>query len=394
MNADHLVDLLREQDVLADDRVAGAFAAVPRHLFLPSVPLQTVYTDEAVYTLTDDRGGFIGGSDQPSQMAKMLSLAGLQPGHNVLEIGTGTGYNAALVQHLVGDDGRVTSVEIDRTVYEHALDNMQRATSGHVNVVNSDGAAGYAQRASYDRIISTVALWDIPPTWVRQLRPGGRIVAPLYLDGVQVCAALTVTPDDVLASDNNVTCAYVPIRGIAAPPIQHLYLGGGSALRLYSNNAAALDSARLHMLLQSDAENCHLGAALGNRDYWDGLAPYLMLNVPEDYEFVTYAVEGDKMVYGLRGRGFGLVRSSTAAFVCADELGNTHCFAGVDAFLAVDASYRDWLAGGELRVDRLRVRLLPHQAQVPPPPRGRQFTRTDHTLHAWLAPVETGSTDG
>lgn len=392
MNPDQLADSLEQQGFLADARVAEAFYAVPRHLFLPGIPLERTYADLEVYTLTDDEGAFVGGSDQPSQVAQMLTLAQLQPGHNVLEIGTGTGYNAALIQHIVGDDGRVTSLELDREIAREAENHLQHPGMGRVNVVNVDGAGGYAPRASYDRIISTVAIWDIPAAWLRQLRPSGLIVAPINADGLQICAALKPFSDDSLYSDTNFTSSFVQMRGMSASPPQHVYLGGGSALRLYSDYANRIDSASLHMLLSMDTERCHLGVALTNEDFWDGLVPYIMLNVPEDYQFVTYTVEGGKIVYGIHGRGFGLIRPSSASFVCADELGDTHCFAGVDAFLAISASYNDWVQAGSPRVDRMRVRLLPKTDDEALPAQGRAFVRREHNLHVWLAPVESGDT--
>lgn len=362
---------------------------------MPGIPPETAYADIEVYNRTDDEGGFVGGADRPSQVAQMLNLARLQPGQNVLEIGTGTGYNAALLQHIVGDSGRVASVELNREIAESAKDNLQHLSMGQVQVVHADGAAGYAPRASYDRIISTVAIWDIPAAWLRQLRPNGLIIAPLDVDGMQVCGAFQVQPDGTIYSDDNFTCAFVQMLGDAAPPPQHVYLGGGSALRLYSDHANKIDSASLHMLLSMDTEQCHLGVAPSPDEYWNGLILYIMLNVPEGYQFVTYTVEGKKIVYGLQGRGFGLIRAGSASFACADELGDIHCFAGVDAFLAISAAYDEWVQVGSPRVNRLRVRLLPKSGDAPPAvERGRLFVRRQHHLHVWLVPVERDVTNG
>jgi len=373
---------------LTDKRLTAAFEAVSRQMFLPDRTPEEAQADRAFFTQTDDKGTSTVGSDQPSQLALLLALADLQPGHNVLEIGTGTGYSAAITQQMVGRSGHVTSLEINREAFHSAQDNLQRATMGRINVVEADGASGYDARASYDRIISTVAIWDIPQAWVRQLRPGGRIATPLYADGLQVCGAFTVTPDGILYSNHNKTCAFVPIQGIAAPPPQHLYLGGGSALRIYSNEVSKLDAVALHMLLSTDAENCHLGVTLSNREYWDGFAPYLMLNPPDGYEFVSYAIEGGKRVYGLSGRGFGLVQQGSAVFVCADEYGQTHCFASSDAFLALVASYDDWVRAGRISIEQMRVRFVPDGLTVPLVNEGATFPRHTSTLQIWLASTD------
>jgi protein-L-isoaspartate(D-aspartate) O-methyltransferase len=388
LNNQALVNTMQAAGSLADERVAAAFRAVPRHLFLPGVPLEDVYSDKAIYNRTDDAGGFVGGSDEPTQIAFLLTVADLQPGQNVLIIGAGTGYSAGLAQHMVGADGLVTAMEIDRSVADAAQKHLRTNKQGVVNIVPGDGAAGYAPRASYDRIISSVAIWDIPPAWKQQLRPGGRIVTPLLLDGLQIMAAFQRTDNDEWHAGPVRSCSFVPIQGSARPPMQHLYMGGGSALRLYSNEVRGLDSARLHLLMSADAEHCHLGAAPTARQYWDGFVPYLMMNVPDGYEFVCYTVEGDKMVYGLSGRGFALISNTSATFVGANDNGDTHCFAGVDAFLEIDQSYTRWAALGSPSIDQLRVRLIPQPTDTA---QGRLFNegyvyrRPHHQLHVFLA---------
>ncbi|MEM6527963.1 MAG: methyltransferase domain-containing protein [Chloroflexota bacterium] len=392
MNPDVLANILEQEGVLTDENVAQAFRAVPRHVFLPEVDAETVYQNRAIYTATDTLGGYTGGSDHPAQMARMLTIAELEPGHNVLEIGTGTGYNAALLQHIVGDNGNVTTLEINRDTHDRARDHLQRISVGsRINTVNADGAMGYSARSSYDRIISTVALWDVPPAWTRQLRPGGLIVAPVYMDGLQFCAALEVADDDHLTARALHTCSFVEMQGMEAPPPQYIYLGGGSALRIYSNEARKIDSAALHMLLSNDAENCHLGVAPSNYEFWDGFIPYMMLNVPDGYDFVCYTVVGDKNVYGLEGSGFALIAQSSAAFTGADLLGNTNCFAGVDAFLEIDSGYSKWVSAGSPHTDRIRLQLRPKQEPFDHN-NGLLLGRRYHNLHIWL---ETGdNTDG
>lgn len=384
MNIETLVFALHNQGLLTDARLADAFRSVPRHLFLPAASTEVAYKDAALYDRTDSLGGFIGGSDQPSQMAKMLGIAQLEEGLNVLEIGTGTGYNAALIQHVLGKNGHITSIEIDKETSERAQDNLRRAQMSSVKVVHADAAGGYAPRASYDRIISTVALWDIPPAWLRQLKPGGLLVAPIYIDGLQVCSAFRIMADGSLYSEQNHTCSFVTIGGLQAPPRQYVYLGGGSALRIYSNDASKIDSARLHLMMLSDADRCHLGRTPTAIEYWDGFVPYMMLNVAPNYDFVCYTVEGGKIVYGLSGHGFGVITLGSATFVNTSELGDTHCFAGVDAFLEVNRVFEAWERADKPRVSALRLQLTPMSQAPESVSVGRLYTRNDHMLHAWL----------
>jgi len=175
-----LVGQLRQAGHLHDERVAAAFRAVLRHHFLPGVPLEAVYRDDAVVTKTVD-GLPHSSSSQPAIMARMLERLDVAPGQRVLEIGAGTGYNAALLAHLAGERGRVVTVDIDADTVEAAREHLRAAGRDRVEVICADGGYGYPPGEPYDRIIVTVGAADLPPAWWEQLRPGGRLVVPLAL---------------------------------------------------------------------------------------------------------------------------------------------------------------------------------------------------------------------
>ncbi|MCA1599640.1 MAG: methyltransferase domain-containing protein, partial [Chloroflexi bacterium] len=157
-----LIDALRDTGHIATPRVETAFRAIPRHIFLPDVPLETVYADDAIPTKKRD-GAAISSSSQPAVMAVMLEQLNLQRGQRVLEIGAGTGYNAALMAHIVGDTGRVIAIDIDDDIVAGARAHVAAAGVDNVEVVRGDGANGYPDDAPYDRIILTVSAWDIAP---------------------------------------------------------------------------------------------------------------------------------------------------------------------------------------------------------------------------------------
>lgn len=192
------------QDRLAENLPSAwrdVFAAVPRHLFIPDtvwtddgdgpVPLRRpddpdawmalCYEDRPLITQLDDgtgtgRGYSSSSASKPSIVAEMLEAANLAPGQKVLEIGTGTGWNAALLGAVVGGEN-VTTVEIDSDLADAA----RRATAAAgrpVEVVSADGTKGYPEGAPFDRILSTAAVQQVPGAWVEQTRPGGRIVTP------------------------------------------------------------------------------------------------------------------------------------------------------------------------------------------------------------------------
>jgi protein-L-isoaspartate O-methyltransferase len=147
----------------------------------------------------------------PTVMAGMLEALDLQPGHRVLEIGTGTGYNAALLCQRVGAQN-VASVELDPALADSAR--CALADLGlHPTVVSGDGAAGLVVAAPFDRIIATASTDHIPPLWISQLVPGGVIVVDLRgsLDGSLL--RLTRIDDDVAeGSFLNLPGAFMPMR--------------------------------------------------------------------------------------------------------------------------------------------------------------------------------------
>src|SRR5437588_7986072 len=115
-----LLASLETSGTLGDHRVAAAFRAVLRHHFLPGHALKDVYEDTAIMTKFGERGVAVSSSSQPAIMAIMLEQLRVGPGHRVLEIGAGTGYNAALLAHLVGSEGHVVTLDFDEDLSRSA----------------------------------------------------------------------------------------------------------------------------------------------------------------------------------------------------------------------------------------------------------------------------------
>lgn len=201
-----------------------ALGAMPRHRFIPDIVwidnddpgptllppcrdedpdrwLELAYTDDAVITQVDDghpRDPGLAGAmptssaSSPVIVAVMLATLDTQPGHRVLEIGTGTGYNAALLAHRLGA-AHVTSIEIDPDVVAQARKALSDTSYGEVNVITGDGALGHPPGALYDRITATAAVNRIPYPWVEQTRPGGRILLPWADSYAGALVALSIT---------------------------------------------------------------------------------------------------------------------------------------------------------------------------------------------------------
>jgi protein-L-isoaspartate(D-aspartate) O-methyltransferase len=179
-----LIEELRGLGVLTDPRVADAFLVIARERFVPEVVerdgLRAVYANNAIVIQWGAHGLPTSSSSQPSIMAAMLEGLDPQPGQRVLEVGAGSGYNAALLAALVGPTGGVVSVEIDPEIAARARAALEAAGSP-AQVVVGDGRGGWPQGAPYDRIIVTAGSAGVPRAWFDQLAAGGRLVLPLQV---------------------------------------------------------------------------------------------------------------------------------------------------------------------------------------------------------------------
>jgi protein-L-isoaspartate(D-aspartate) O-methyltransferase len=373
---------LKRSGVLTDPAVEAALLAVPRHLFLPGVSPGRVYRDDSVPLKQDERGGIVIASTQPSMTVRMLQQLDLRPGQNVLQVGAGSGYTAALIQQIVGDQGRVTAVEIDRQTAAQAKDNLQRALKGSVMIVEADGVQGYDPRAGYDRILVNATVWDIPDSWVRQLRNDGVLVAPLWLNALQYSAGLRMRAGDALESARNYPCTFVPLRGLVAGPRMSVRVGG-SALTL-TGDVSHLDSAALHLLFSEQADIDYLSTPLVARQRQRNLLPYVMLNLPEEFIFCLFAAAGDLLPYGMNQRGFAVLARGSAVFVSLEGDFKAWVFGGADAFVATQETISQWRARKMPGDEALRIRLTARGSQDSVPAAGvRVYPRTYRDIHVW-----------
>lgn len=232
-------ELMASGALLPDWRLS--FLALPRVQFIPDTIwhevdglLRPVHRAEdpdrwlvlasdkdAVVTQVDDGyctgSGDVGGiptssASMPKMVALMLKYLDIHGGERVLEVGTGTGYNAALLAHRLGAE-RVTTVEIDSEVATHARKALSDAGYGGVTAVVGNGSLGHPPNAPYDRVIATASCHTVPYAWVAQARAGGRVVTPW---GSQYCnfglLVLTVNDDGTAIGRIVDTASFMRLR--------------------------------------------------------------------------------------------------------------------------------------------------------------------------------------
>jgi protein-L-isoaspartate(D-aspartate) O-methyltransferase len=180
-----LVAHLRRRGYVRDRRIMRAFLALPREAFLPEelkrAGLPGVYRDDAIVTRRDPATHApISSSSQPAIMALMLEMLDVRPEHQVLEIGAGTGYNAAILAQLANPGGVVVTMDIDEAVAIAAAAAL-RKVAARVQVVVGDGAVGMPGMRDVDRLEVTASSHLVPRAWHEQMALGGRLVMPLRL---------------------------------------------------------------------------------------------------------------------------------------------------------------------------------------------------------------------
>jgi methyltransferase of FxLD system len=374
-----LVKTLREQGCLRDGRVAAAFGSVPRHLFVPDQPLKDVYTNRAFVTKLHD-GVPVSSSSEPAIMAIMLEQLEVEPGQRVLEIGAGTGYNAALLADLAGASGQVTTVDIDEEIAAAATKHLRQAGMRNVDVIAGDGGYGHPAGAPYDRIIATAGCWQIPQPWIDQLAEDGLLVLPFRLNGAHVSLAFRKQGQE-LVSTRAAMCGFMPLRGAFGPAHTQLSVDGirvaadvelGHALRdSLARTLTQERPVRVSFPRTRDARNAPL--------YYLALQGKPLLNLFRS-----------STTWGLIPFGLAVSPRSVIALPwLRPQRGKLTLFGSDEALDYLRAALARWQAEGRPDLRQLRVRVRRTARPLGPLPRpgggGRyRFRRGDHLYELWF----------
>ena len=170
---ERLLFLLKKQGMNFSKKVIKAFKAIPREKFVMENYKERAYEDSPLPILLGQT------ISQPSTVLKFLDALDVKLGNKVLEIGSGSGYNTALLSKLVGTKGFIYSTEIAEPLAEFARNNIKKLKIKNVEILRIDGSQGLMEKEPFDRIILTVACSKIPDVLIDQLKTGGILVAPV-----------------------------------------------------------------------------------------------------------------------------------------------------------------------------------------------------------------------
>lgn len=170
---ENLVNYWRKIGIITEEKVIEAFKKVPRESFILPQYKDAVYGD---YPLPILAGQTI---SQPTTVMIMTQALELKQGDKVLEVGAGSGYQAAIIAEMVGDKGLVITTEVVPELVEFAKNNIEKLNIKNIKVISYDGSQGYPDEAPYDKIIVTAASPNIPPPLIEQLKEGGILLIPV-----------------------------------------------------------------------------------------------------------------------------------------------------------------------------------------------------------------------
>jgi len=208
-----------------------AYIATPRHLFIKRYRewgitewnevnednleshLAKLYEDRALILFGNDRDVVPSSISQPSFVLRMLDMLKLAPGHKVFELGAGSGWNAALIGHLVGPEGSVYSLEIIPAVARTAAATIEQLRIKNVRIIEGDGGEGYAKEEPYDRAIFTAGSYDLPRHFFEQVKNGGLLLIVIKNEGGGDNLFLLRKTSEYFESIESMICGFVQMTG-------------------------------------------------------------------------------------------------------------------------------------------------------------------------------------
>lgn len=187
------------------DKVLSAIKAVNRELFISPAQGYLAYENIPLPIGSEQT------ISQPYTVAFMIQLLEIQPGDKILEVGAGSGYNAAVMSQLVGEKGKIFSVELIEELANQAESNLKTAGVKNVKVIFGNGSLGYAPEAPFDKIIVTAGASETPPALLGQLKENGILVIPLNRGEYQIMTKIVKKKGSLAVSEHG-GFSFVPLK--------------------------------------------------------------------------------------------------------------------------------------------------------------------------------------
>lgn len=201
-----LIKHLIEAGALKTPKIIEAFKKIPRHLFIRKEYFSHAYADIPLPTFDGQT------ISQPYTIAIMTEALNPKTGEKILEIGSGSGYQAALLGFCVGNRGRIITVELESNLVEFSKENMKKVKLKNIEIINGDGKKGYLKEAPYDKCIITAACEEVPKAVKDQVKIGGRIVAPVNDLFGQKMMVIDKIDENKFKEKNLGSFVFVPLR--------------------------------------------------------------------------------------------------------------------------------------------------------------------------------------
>ncbi len=205
MELDNLIHFLRDSGFLNDDNVESAFRNIPRHEFVPKSELDRAYYNEPLSIMKHQT------ISQPGVVSRMTEWLDVKDGQKILEIGTGSAWQTAILSYLVGT-GIVYSIERHSELVKFARKNLEKFELDNSHIILGDGTLGYPKESPFDRIIITAACTEIPLPLLEQLGENGLLIAPVG-DSSQSLILLKKTSEGIVEIKNQPNYIFVPLLG-------------------------------------------------------------------------------------------------------------------------------------------------------------------------------------
>ncbi|PSK96186.1 protein-L-isoaspartate(D-aspartate) O-methyltransferase [Murinocardiopsis flavida] len=395
-----LADQLRDGGHTRTPAVEEALHTVARHLFLPDTGLEDAYANDTVAIKHAADGTALSCASQPSIVALQLEQLEARPAQRILELGAGTGYNAALLGRLVGDRGQVITVDVDDELLAGARARLAETGVANVETILGDGALGHPPGAPYDRIIATVGAHHLPVAWLEQLAPGGRLVAPVRIAGDAHRSIAFEAEGEHWRGVDSRMCTFMPLRNsIGDDPRRRLDITGHNTVHLHINQDQRIENAQVRGVLEEPAATVWTGVEFGTGQSFEPMWMWLALSLDNPVSRMPVqrrAVEEGLVAPGLRwgdmagvptsGRGLAYMTTRPAPGAPGREVGVIgHAQAGHALAEEMAALIQQWQ---RRRDQEITFALYPATAQVPAAAPGRfVLERGAHRLIvSWATP--------